>query len=123
MNPCDLPLLGPITNTDKHYLTRFKDIIPSEGRKVLCVGYSEQEIDDYVAAHNPSEVTMSTYRAGHTDSVSTKYRLAFGDITKSTIFEPDAVLTFSVFEHLSNIDGASQIDRPAGSSPRHAYVL
>jgi SAM-dependent methyltransferase len=106
MNPNDLPIVGVPTNTEKNYIGRFTDI---SGKNVLCIGYSEIEVDELVLKYNPASISMLTNWADHGDANVKKYPLVIGDITKRTEFHDDtfdAILTLSVLEHLPDLMGA-----------------
>jgi SAM-dependent methyltransferase len=138
MNPADLPVVGPPQNTDKDYLAQFTDLA---GKRVLCVGYSEVEIDELVAKYNPGSIEVLTNWEGHKDADVGKYQLTIGDITKRTPYADDhfdSILTLSVLEHLDGLRGACEEMRrivrnggeilhlfgPAWSSPygHHCYA-
>jgi SAM-dependent methyltransferase len=108
MDPSLLPRPGIILNHDKDYL-RTIPRMSFKGLKVLCIGYSEAEIDCYVAPLGPSCIQALTLWDGHQDSRVTKYPLVIGDITQRTEFSAesfDAVLTLSLIEHLTPLSGA-----------------
>lgn len=108
MNPLSLPILAAPSNTDKDYLGQFAYLA---GKRVLCIGYSEEEADNLVAKYQPESIHMLTNWAEHGDAKVHKYPLVIGDITKRTHFPDnafDAVLTFSVLEHLPDLDGAAK---------------
>jgi SAM-dependent methyltransferase len=118
MKVSDLPLVGPITNGEKDIYGSFSDL---SGKKLLCVGFTEDEIDAYVAKYDPTSVTALTYWAGHKDAEVAKYPLVIGDITRRTEFADnsfDAVLTLSVLEHLGDLGAAfnemARIVKPRG---------
>lgn len=118
LRPEELPRLGIISNPEKDYLSYFNRI---EGKKVLCIGYSEAEIDAYVAKYAPASISVLTLWAGHPDAAVGKYPLHLGDITKRTPYEDntfDSVLSLSLLEHVSDLDAAliemRRITRPGG---------
>jgi SAM-dependent methyltransferase len=105
--PQDLPSLGCISRATNDYLGPFEACI--KDKNVLCIGYSESEIEAYVAIFKPKSITCLTYWVGHRDAMVSKYRLVIGDITKRTIFEEgifDAVVSLALFEHLDDVRGA-----------------
>jgi len=108
MKPADLPIVGPPLNTDKDYVPHFTDLA---GKRVLCIGYSEVEIDELVAKYNPSSIEVLTNWAEHKDAQVGKYPLTIGDITKRTPYSDDhfdTILTLSVLEHLGGLRGACE---------------
>ncbi len=119
MNPRDLPLVGPLENAGGHgFFGQYSDL---SGKHLLCIGFSEQEVTDYVAEHEPASITLLTNWADHKDAQISKYPLIVGDITKRTQFSDshfDAVLTLSVLEHLNDLHGAFRemvrLVRPGG---------
>lgn len=121
MKPRYLKSPGIIYNFDKDYIGMWSHITFIQGMRVLCIGYSEIEIDEYIIKHNPLEIVSLTNWIGHKDANFSKYKLVIGDVTKKTNFEDnefDAVLTLSVMEHLSDIESAmkelSRIIKPGG---------
>jgi SAM-dependent methyltransferase len=119
MIPSQLPVVGQISNTDKNIFGKFASLA---GKHILCIGFSESEIDELIVPYNPSQVTLLTKWTDHKDAVSNKYKLLIGDITENTDISEstfDAVLTLSVLEHLSNLRGAfdemARIVRPNGA--------
>jgi SAM-dependent methyltransferase len=111
MDPKLLPCAGIIQNPEKDYLRRFGHIATIRNKKCLCIGYSESEVDEYILKYGPREIVMLTNWTDHKDARVKKYPLVIGDITRRTGFkehEFDAVLTFSVMEHLSDVNGAMQ---------------
>jgi SAM-dependent methyltransferase len=109
LSPSDLPVLGCITNWAKDYLSRHVDCI--KNKEILCIGYSEAEIDTYIAIYNPQSITCLTYWEGHIDAEVSKYPLVIGDITKKTQFKNeafDAVISLAVLEHLGDLRGGLQ---------------
>ena len=105
--PSQLPVVGQIecaTNGDF-----FGDWSDLSGKRILCIGFSENEIDQYVARHAPAQIISLTYWDDHIDAAQGKHPIVMGDITRRTKFEDgefDAVLTLSVLEHVSNISSA-----------------
>ena len=107
--PETLPMLGTITEGEKDYLGKFRASV--SGRDVLCIGYSEPQIEAYVMKLNPRSVTCLAYWAGHADASVTKYPLVLGDITKQTDFADDrfdSVISLATLEHLSNVESGLQ---------------
>ncbi|GJE55565.1 hypothetical protein EKPJFOCH_2059 [Methylobacterium thuringiense] len=106
MKPSDLPCLGVISNWDGHYLRRYANL---EGKKVLCLGYSEGQIDEFVAPLKPSEIHILTLWEDHIDAHAGKYPVTIGDITKRTNFADesfDAVVSLSLLEHVAPLEDA-----------------
>jgi SAM-dependent methyltransferase len=126
MNPELLPRPGMLLNARKDYLSANTHFASISGKEVLCIGYSEAEIDEYVLPQNPGAITALTLWANHQDARVTKYPLVIGDITQRTEFRDssfDAVLTLSVLEHMTPLPaGVREIYRilkPGG----HFYAL
>lgn len=121
MNPWELPRCGPILNATKDYVRLNRRLASISGKRVLCIGYSEAEIDEYIAPEDPAEIVALTLWENHADAQVRKFSLVIGDITKRTDFPPghfDAVMTLSVFEHVnplkSAIDELHRILKPGG---------
>jgi SAM-dependent methyltransferase len=111
MLPTDLPRLGPPQNTEKDWLRFVENIASVRNKKILCVGYSEAELKEFVVKYRPRDITVLTKWEDHPDAAIKAYPLVIGDLTAKTPFgeeEFDAVLTFSVLEHLADIDAAFQ---------------
>jgi len=109
MNPDLLPCPGIIQNPEKNYLRRFQHLAPIAGKRCLCVGYSEMELQELVLPYQPAEIVLLTNWAGHRDAQAEKYRLVVGDITQKTVFDDnefDFVVMLSVMEHVSDLEGA-----------------
>jgi SAM-dependent methyltransferase len=121
MNPDHLPRAGALLNARKDYLAIHAPLASIAGKDVLCIGYSEAEIDEYISPHNPSAITALTLWDNHQDARVTKYPLVIGDITQRTQFVSqsfDAVLTLSLLEHMnplqSGVDEIYRILKPGG---------
>jgi len=102
----DLPIVGEISNGNMDFYGNFTDL---RGKNVLCIGFSETEVDAYVVKYGPSRITALTNWAGHEDAQVKKFPLVIGDITSRTQFDDnsfDVILTLSVLEHLGNLRGA-----------------
>jgi SAM-dependent methyltransferase len=111
----ELPLVGIIRNADKNYIDRSPCAVNIQNESVLCIGYSESEIEQYVEHHRPQDITVITNWVGHRDAEVKKYPIIFGDITTTTSLPDDhfgAVLTLSLMEHLSDVEsGLREIKR------------
>jgi SAM-dependent methyltransferase len=106
MDPRDLPIVGVISNCDKDFYGHFTDL---HGKNVLCIGFSESEIEAYVEKYGTAKITTLTNWEDHADAKVQKFPLVMGDITKKTDLKDDsfdAVLTLSVLEHLTDLSGA-----------------
>jgi SAM-dependent methyltransferase len=106
MDPGDLPILGCVSNGGKDIYGTFADL---SGKSVLCIGFSEVEIEQLVEKYGPSKITALTNWVEHGDALVKKFPLVIGDITQRTVFLDnafDAVLTLSVLEHLGDLRGA-----------------
>jgi SAM-dependent methyltransferase len=106
MSPRDLPVLSGVSNGEKDVYGSFMNL---SGKNVLCIGFSELEIEQLVAKYGPSKITALTNWVGHGDSMVKKFPLVIGDITKRTEFPDnsfDAILTLSVLEHLDDLHSA-----------------
>lgn len=107
MNPLDLPIVGVPSNAHGHdFFGQYSNL---SGKRLLCIGFSETEVMDYVAVHEPASITVLTNWVEHIDARVDKFPLVIGDITKRTQFSDnsfDAVLTLSVLEHLGDLSGA-----------------
>lgn len=105
IQPYALPRLGSPTNATCDYLGKFADAIT--GKNLLCIGYDEPQIDEWVTKFKPRSITCLTYWADHADGAMTKYPLIVGDITKRTVFPDnsfDAVVSLSTLEHLGDLE-------------------
>jgi SAM-dependent methyltransferase len=126
VNPRLLPYPGPLQNARKDYLPSTAHLASITGKRVLCIGYSEPEIDEYVAPQRPAEITALTLWEDHLDARVTRYPLVIGDLTKGTGFPPghlDAILTLSLLEHLTPLpDAVKEMYRILGPGG-HLYAL
>lgn len=105
VSPDELPRLGPPSNATCDYLGKFEDAIA--GGDILCVGYDEPQIHQYVLRFKPRSITVLTYWSDHKDGGVTKYPLVIGDITQRTAFPDDrfdAVVSLSTLEHLGDLE-------------------
>lgn len=102
-----LPKLGVIQNpTDGSFFGEWSCLADKD---LLCIGMSEQQIDQFVEIHSPQSVTILTYWSEHIDAQSSKYATVMGDITTRTDFEDGqfhATLSLSVLEHVSDVGAA-----------------
>lgn len=57
MNPYDLPVVGVISNTNKDFFGKFGEL---SDKKILCIGFSQDELALYVSKYRPSKVTVLT---------------------------------------------------------------
>jgi len=116
MKPDDLPILGIIRNWNSDYIHKFVDLT---GKRVLCIGYAEDQIDRLIAPLNPASVEILTLWQDHIDALPGKYAITIGNICEKTPFPDgtfDAVLTQSLLEHLNPLEDAiiemKRISRP-----------
>lgn len=104
--PSELPIVGVIENTEKNFFGKYSDLY---GKNILCIGFSEEELDLYVFKYNPNKVTVLTKWVDHVDAEIKKCDFMIGDICEKTLFTDDQfdmVLTLSVLEHLMDLEGA-----------------
>jgi SAM-dependent methyltransferase len=110
MKPSELPQLGIITNPDKDMgalFARYDGLIAR--RNVLCVGYSEAEVEQLVEPYSPKRITCLTNWVEHSDANVKKYDLVIGDLCGTVDIADhsfDTILLLSVFEHLSDVPAA-----------------
>jgi SAM-dependent methyltransferase len=109
VNPDLLPRVGVISNPAHDFLHLFSAYTSIAKRRVLCIGYSEPELAKLVEPYRPLEIVCLTNWSDHQDAQVSRYRMVLGDICKRTEFDAgefDAVLLFSVLEHLHDVEGA-----------------
>jgi SAM-dependent methyltransferase len=106
----DIAPASPVTGYQGgNYLMRFSGATSLKGSSVLCIGFSDAQVHEWVMPFSPSEVVRLTYWDGHVDAVQNDFELVMGDICRHTPIPDkrfDWILTSSVFEHLGNIEGA-----------------
>jgi SAM-dependent methyltransferase len=103
--PEQLPRLGVVSRGESDYLARFQECVT--GRNVLCIGYSQTQLDDWVAKFSPRSISCLTLWADHADGAVSKHPLVIGDITKRTDFPDDAfdaVISLATLEHLVDLE-------------------
>jgi len=117
----ELPYVGCIQNADKTYIDRFSRAASIENQTVLCIGFNEAEIGEYVEKHAPRRIMVLTNWADHADAQIQRFPLVIGDICKRTSFEAgsfEAILTLSLMEHLSDLESGlvemKRLLRPGG---------
>jgi SAM-dependent methyltransferase len=101
--------VGVISNATHDILRLFSPYTSIEGRRVLCVGYSDQELVELVEPYRPAEIVCLTNWTEHRDALVSRHRMVIGDACRRTEFDDgefDAVLMFSVLEHLHDVHGA-----------------
>ena len=107
MKASALPKAGVISNPGSgEFFGAWSDLT---GKDVLCLGFSEAQVEEFVAPHEPNSVQLLAYWDDHIDAKSDKYPVTLGDITKRTDFPDkrfDRVLTYSVLEHVSDLSAA-----------------
>ena len=115
MNPELLPVIQHPENTDKDIVLRFQHLNSIKGKKCLCIGYTSEEVNEYIKKYEPEEIVCLTLWTDHNDAKVDGYKLIIGDITKTTPFadnEFDAIITLSLLEHVSSLkDAFSEIRR------------
>lgn len=82
MKAINLPNVGLISNIDKDF---FGYISQLRNKKVLLIGFSEEEAIDLVEKYNLKEITMLTKWADHKDAEVSRYKLCIGDICKKLV--------------------------------------
>lgn len=108
MNPNLLPSANIIHNPDKDIINLFQHITTIKNKKCLCIGYSEQELRDYVIKYCPENIVILTNFEDHKDANISTHKVIIGDISKKTQFndnEFDMVLTFSLLGNIQNLGG------------------
>ena len=115
----DLPMVGEIRNARKDMVGLFGDDL--QGKSVLCIGYTEAELGEFVAPYRPEAVRVLTKWHGHEDSKVQRYPLTVGDLCERTPFgdaQFDCVMMLSVMEHLQDLPAAlaetRRLLRPGG---------
>jgi SAM-dependent methyltransferase len=118
VDPRGLPKVGVISNTKLDFYSECSNL---SGKRLLCIGFSEAEVVDYVERHGPASITLLTNWVGHVDARPSRFPLVIGDLTQGTKFDDDAfdaILTLSVLEHLNPLRAAFRemlrIVRPGG---------
>lgn len=109
MNPDNLPIALPLKNGHHDILEKFSGLVSIEGKRCLCIGYDEAQLRDLILKYNPRGVTLLTLWDEHKDSNVDGFEVVIGDICERTAFnddEFDFVITFSVLEHLSDLERA-----------------
>ena len=104
-----LPRLGIISNYVKIFFPSDRDVAAIAQKRVLCLGFSESELHEFVLPHDPASVVSLTLWEDHMDAQFNEIELVIGDICKRTPFEDgafDAVVTLSVLEHVSDLNAA-----------------
>jgi hypothetical protein len=119
----ELPRVGKIENPmDGDLFGQWADLA---GKDVLCIGFSEEQVDGFISPHQPNSVHLLTYWADHKDSTAERYPLHVGDITKGTAFEDnqfDLTLTMSVLEHVSDVpSGLAEMHRISREATLHIF--
>ena len=109
MNPSNLPITTPLINGHHDVLDDFSKLISIKGKRCLCLGYDESQLQDYILKYEPASVVLLTLWDDHKDSSIDGFEVVIGDIGKRTPFEDndfDFVITFSVLEHISDLNNA-----------------
>ena len=103
----ELPRVGEIHNAHKDVVGFFESDLA--GKSVLCIGYAESELEQFVAAYHPGSVQVLTKWDGHGDAKIQRYPLTVGDLCERTPFgdaQFDCVMMLSVMEHLQDLPAA-----------------
>jgi SAM-dependent methyltransferase len=103
----ELPMVGAIRNPQKDVVGLFD--VDLAGKSVLCIGYTEAELAQFVAPHHPASVQVLTKWDDHEDSKVKRYPLTVGDLCERTPFADaqfDCVMMLSVMEHLQDLSAA-----------------
>ena len=109
MNPEKLPITSPLINGHHDILENFSDLVSIKGKRCLCIGYDENQLKDYILKYSPRSVVLLTLWDDHKDSNIDGFKVVIGDIGKRTSFKDnyfDFVITFSVLEHISDLESA-----------------
>jgi SAM-dependent methyltransferase len=126
VDPDRLPRLGVISNATQDILRAFSASLSIAGGRVLCIGYSEPELETLVEPSRPAEIVCLTNWTDHHDAKIARHRMVFGDVCGRTEFEAgefDAVLLFSVLEHLHDVEAAFLEMRRIVKSHGHVALL
>jgi SAM-dependent methyltransferase len=109
VTPDQLPCVGMISNPSHDVLGLFAPYVSVAGGRVLCVGYNEDELARLVEPYAPREIVCLTNWADHPDAKVARHSVVLGDLCARTPFDDDtfdAVLLFSVLEHLHDVEAA-----------------
>ena len=85
----DLPTTTPLINGHHDILEKFSKIISIKNKKVLCIGYDEHQLNEYILKYDPKEVVLLTLWDYHQDSNIKDYNVVIGDISKRTVYFAD----------------------------------
>ena len=99
MRARDLPVVGCISNTEKDFYGTYTDL---SGKRVLCIGFSEDEIVRLVARYGPSRITSLTNWTGHPDAAVKRFHWSLvtsPNAHSSRTGRSTRILTLSVLEH------------------------
>jgi SAM-dependent methyltransferase len=109
MNPEDLPITTPLINGHHDSLAKFSDLVSIKNKHCLCIGYDENQLKEYILRYNPKKVVLLTLWDDHKDNQIDDFETVVGDIGKRTTFkdsEFDFVITYSVLEHINDLENA-----------------
>lgn len=109
MKPEKLPIAKPLINAHHDLLEKFSDHVSIKRKRCLCIGYDETQLRDLIMKYRPKSVTLLTLWDDHKDSSIAGFDVVVGDIGERTSFKDnsfDFVITFSVLEHIGNLEGA-----------------
>lgn len=121
MKPKNLPITTSLINAHHDLLENFSNLVSIKNKRCLCIGYDESQLKDYILKYDPKSVVLLTLWDDHKDSNIGGYEVVIGDIGKKTQFKDssfDFVITFSVLEHISDLESAfieiTRILKPEG---------
>ncbi len=103
------PRPQPFTCLWSDTLGKFQNITALKVKRVLLIGYSDEQASVLMARENFDSAVRLALWADHIDLEGTNFPVVVGDISKRTEFEDnefDAVLTSALLEHINDLEGA-----------------